>query len=254
MAEPGQGRMAGRHVLVTGAAAGIGEAIAALMVREGAKVAALDLNAEGAGQVAQRIGAVPVGFDLSKLGEIDAMVNDAAAKLGGLDGIVNCAAYAAGGPLEDMSQDILAKFTSVNLVAPMLICRAALPHMAKNKDASVVNIASGQGILPNAPNNTAYCATKGGLIAFSKAMAAEFATRGIRVNAVAPGATDTAMTKVFLDQYRNDLSKAPFLQQYAMKRAAEPIEIANAVLFLLSSEASFITGSALAVDGGRCFH
>ena len=254
MAEPGQGRMAGRHVLVTGAAAGIGEAIAELLVREGAKVAALDLNAEGAGQVAQRIGAVPVGFDLSKLGEIDAMVNDAAAKLGGLDGIVNCAAYAAGGPLEDMSQDILAKFTSVNLVAPMLICRAALPHMAKNKDASVVNIASGQGILPNAPNNTAYCATKGGLIAFSKAMAAEFATRGIRVNAVAPGATDTAMTKVFLDQYRGDMSKAPFLQQYAMKRAAEPIEIANAVLFLLSSEASFITGSALAVDGGRCFH
>ena len=254
MAEPATGRMAGRHVLVTGAAAGIGEAIAELMVREGAKVAALDLNAEGAGKVAQRIGAVAVGFDLSKLDQIDAMVSDVAEKLGGLDGIVNCAAYAAGGPLEDMTQEILAVFTSVNLVAPMLICRAALPHMAKNKDASVVNIASGQGILPNAPNNTAYCATKGGLIAFSKAMAAEFATRGIRVNAVAPGATDTAMTKVFLDQYRNDLSKAPFLQQYAMKRAAEPIEIANAVLFLLSSEASFITGSALAVDGGRCFH
>lgn len=254
MAETGKGRMAGRHVLVTGAAAGIGEAIAELLVREGAKVAALDLNAEGVEKVAARIGAVPIGFDLSKLDRIDAMVADVAERLGGLDGIVNCAAYATGGPLEDMTQEILAIFTSVNLVAPMLICRAALPHMAKNKDASVVNIASGQGILPNAPNNTAYCATKGGLIAFSKAMAAEFATRGIRVNAVAPGATDTAMTKVFLDQYRNDLSKAPFLQQYAMKRAADPIEIANAVLFLLSSEASFITGSALAVDGGRCFH
>src|ERR1019366_9502134 len=116
MAEAGTGRMAGRHVLVTGAAAGIGEAIAELMVREGAKVPGLDYNVTGAEKVAARIGAVAIGFDLSKLDKIDAMVGDVAAKLGGLDGIVNCAAYAAGGPLEEMTQEILAIFTSVNLV------------------------------------------------------------------------------------------------------------------------------------------
>ena len=95
MAEAGSGRMAGRHVLVTGAAAGIGESIAGLLVREGAKVAALDCNVEGVEYVAQQIGAVAVGFDLIKLDQIDAMVADVAARLGGLDGIVNCAAYAA---------------------------------------------------------------------------------------------------------------------------------------------------------------
>lgn len=254
MTEAGRGRLAGRHVLVTGAGAGIGEAITELFVREGAKVAALDFNGDAVDKVSARIGAIPIVFDLSQLERIDAMVENVAEQLGGLDGIVNCAAYATGGPLEDMTQDILARFTSVNLVAPMLISRAALPHLARHEHASIVNIASGQGILPNAPNNTAYAATKGGLIAFTKSMAAEFATRGIRVNAIAPGATDTAMTKVFLDEYRDDVTKAPFLQQYAMKRPAEPIEIAHGVLFLLSSEASYVTGSALAVDGGRCFH
>ena len=88
MPEANKGRMAGRHVLVTGAAAGIGEAIAELLVREGAKVAALDLNAEGVEKVAQRIGAAAIGFDLGKLDRIDGMVAEAAEKLGGLDGIV----------------------------------------------------------------------------------------------------------------------------------------------------------------------
>ena len=117
---------------------------------------------------------------------------------------------------------------------------------------TVVNIASGQGLLPNAPNNTAYAATKGGLIAFSKSLAAELAP-AIRVNAVCPGVTNTPMVAPVIAGYDNP-SDAPFVQQYAMKRIAEPAEIASAVLFLTSAESSYITGSALAVDGGRCFH
>ena len=117
----------------------------------------------------------------------------------------------------------------------------------------MVNIASGQGILPNAPNNTAYCATKGGLIAFTKNLAVEGAGFGVRANAVAPGVTNTPMASITFKDYENP-SDAPFVQQYALKRVADPIEIANAILFLTSDESSYVTGSALAVDGGRCFH
>jgi NAD(P)-dependent dehydrogenase (short-subunit alcohol dehydrogenase family) len=251
-ARPGLGRLKGRHVLITGAASGIGRATAELFHREGAKLALVDLNAEGVEAVAEGLGAAAIGFDLSRTAEVEAMVERAATAIGGLDGIVNCAAFANGGPIEAMTQEILATFTAVNLVAPYLICRAALPYLRRHKGATIVNIASGQGLLPNTPNNTAYAATKGGLIAFSKSLAAELAP-DIRVNAVAPGVVQTAMTAFLLEGYENP-NDAPFVKQYAMQRVAQPIELANAILFLTCDESSYVTGSALAVDGGRCFH
>lgn len=249
---PGLGRLKGRHVLITGAASGIGRATAELFHREGARLALVDLNTEGVEAVAEGLGAAAIGFDLSRTAEVEAMVERAATAIGGLDGIVNCAAFASGGPIEAMTREILATFTAVNLVAPYLICRAALPYLRQHKGATIVNIASGQGLLPNTPNNTAYAATKGGLIAFSKSLAAELAP-DIRVNAVAPGVVQTAMTAFLLEGYE-DPNDAPFVKQYAMQRVAQPIELANAILFLSCDESSYITGSALAVDGGRCFH
>lgn len=246
------GRLNGRHILVTGAASGIGRATAELFAAEGARLALVDRNEAGVREVARTLGAEGIGFDLSNVGEVDAMVGQAAGAIGGLDGIVNCAAVSNGGPLETMTLEILDTFTAVNLLAPYFICRAALPHLRRRRGATIVNIASGQGILPNTPNNTAYAATKGGLIAFSKSLAAELAP-DIRVNAVAPGMVQTPMTAALLDGYENP-NDAPFVQQYAMKRVAQPIELANAILFLTSDESSYITGSALAVDGGRCFH
>jgi NAD(P)-dependent dehydrogenase (short-subunit alcohol dehydrogenase family) len=144
------------------------------------------------------------------------------------------------------------KFAAINLIAPYMICKAALPHMLDRGAGAIVNIASGQGLLPNAPFNTAYAATKGGLISFSKSLAAEMAPK-IRVNAVCPGVTLTGMTEFIFRDY-DDPSDAPFVQQYAMKRVAQPEELASAILFLISDESSYVTGSALAVDGGRCFH
>lgn len=245
-------RLAGRHVLVTGAASGIGLAIAELFAREGARLALVDLNADALQGVAARLDAAALPFDLSDSAAVEGMVEQAAGELGALDGVVNCAALGLARSIEETDLALLSRFTAINLVAPYLICRAALPHMREAGGGTVVNIASGQGLLPNTPHNTAYAATKGGLIAFSKSLAAEAAPL-IRVNAVCPGVTNTPMTAPILSGYANP-SDAPFVKQYALQRVAEPIEIAQAVLFLTSAESSYITGSALAVDGGRCFH
>ena len=245
-------RLAERRVLVTGAASGIGLAIAERFAGEGASLALVDRDEEGVKAAAGQLGASPFGYDLSHGDGIDELVDAAATAMGGLDGVVNCAGIAAPMSIEDTDAKALGLYIAVNLAAPYLICRAALPHLRKVQGSTIVNIGSGQGLLPNSPNNTAYAATKGGLITFTKSLAAEVGP-DVRVNAVCPGLVRTPMTDFFMEGY-DDPSQVPFLQQYVMKRMGEPSEIADAVLFLTSGESSLITGSALAVDGGRCFH
>jgi len=249
---PARQRLAGRRILVTGAASGIGLAIAEMFVGEGAALALVDLDKDGVETAAARLGANPFVFDLADSEGVDALVEGAAAALGGLDGVVNCAGIATPTSIGDTDAKTLARYIAVNLTAPYLICRAALPHLRKVKGSTIVNIGSGQGLLPNSPNNTAYAATKGGLITFTKSLAAEIGP-DVRANAVCPGLVRTPMTAFFLEGY-DDPADVPFLQQYVMKRMGEPGEIASAVLFLSCAESSLITGSALAVDGGRCFH
>jgi len=121
--------------------------------------------------------------------------------------------------------------------------RCCLPWLIKASFATIVNIASGQGLLPNNPGMTAYAASKGGVVNLTRALAAELAP-SIRVNSVCPGMVDTPMTAGL----ERDLDR------YALGRIAEPLEIAQAILFLTSTESSFVTGAALAIDGGRTFH
>jgi NAD(P)-dependent dehydrogenase (short-subunit alcohol dehydrogenase family) len=249
----GDQRLAGRRVLITGAASGIGKATAELFASKGAKLALVDANAEGVKAVAGALGAEAIPFDLTEVEKIEDMVAQVGRDMGGLDGVVNCAALGTARPLVEMDLAFFRKVSAINFEAPIMICKAALPLMQAAGGGTIVNIASGQGLLPNAPNNTAYCATKGGLIAFSKNLAVEGAAYGVRVNAVCPGVTNTPMASFTFKDYANP-SDAPFVQQYALKRVAEPVEIANAILFLTSNESSYVTGSALAVDGGRCFH
>jgi NAD(P)-dependent dehydrogenase (short-subunit alcohol dehydrogenase family) len=245
-------RLAGRRVLITGAASGIGAATARLFHSEGASLALIDWQEGPLAEIAAELGALALPLDLADLEALEPAVERAAQHLGGLDGLVNCAGVGQSGPIGGMTVESLTRIMAINLNAPYLLCRAALPHLQRTEVGAIVNIASGQGILPNTPNATAYAASKGGLVAFTKGLAAEIAPR-VRANVVCPGVTKTPMTEGVLAGYA-DLSKAPFVQQYALKRVADPAEIAAAILFLTSTESSYVTGAALAVDGGRTFH
>lgn len=243
--------------LVVGGANGIGLESARILAGKGASLAIVDIN-KGALLNAQRempaITYIGVA-DLSHSATTDRVISDAIAALGGtLDGLINCAGIDYEAPLESMTDDEWDRLFTVNLRAPMRVCRASFQALKAAGSSSVVNLSSGAGLMP-LPNRTAYCSTKAGLIMMSKALALEWAPHGIRVNAICPGAVDTAL---FRTSYKNWPDPEARLQQikdrYPLRRIAHPKELAEAVVFLASASASYITGTAMAVDGGRTFH
>lgn len=252
--ELAEGRLAGRRIVVTGAASGIGRATAQRFAEEGAAVALLDRDDPSGAAADLHGGAVAFRVDLLDRAGVQAAVGSAADALGGIDGVVNCAGVSGGKPLADLDPEWWDWVMGVNLTAPYLVCRAALPHLRQAPGcATIVNIASGMGLLPTAPGMTAYAASKGGLISFTKALAFELAP-DIRANAVIPGVVDTPMTSSTVLKDFADPNDAPFVRQYALNRVAEPKELAEVILFLTSRESSYVTGIAMAADGGRTFH
>jgi|KBSSwiStaDraftv2_1062776.scaffolds.fasta_scaffold48045_4 NAD(P)-dependent dehydrogenase (short-subunit alcohol dehydrogenase family) len=245
-------RLAGRKVLITGAASGIGRACAELFAEHGASVALLDVDAARLAEVAAASGGAAIPADLLDPAATAAAVARAAEALGGLDGLVNCAGVALVKPLAEISLEEWAKVLAVNLTAPYVLCRAALPHLTA-AGGTVVNIASSAGLLPGGAGSTAYSGSKGGLIAFTKALAAELAPK-VRANVVCPGLVKTPMTEFMFEGYEDRPLEAPAVARYALKRPAEPLEIARGCLFLTSAESSYVTGATLAIDGGRTFH
>ena len=248
-------RLADRHVLVTGAASGIGLAVSRLFAREGARVAMLDRDETRLTKEAPSVeGAVTVVCEVSDEASVRRSVADAGARLGGLDGVVNCAGVDLMRPFEAMTSEEWTRVLTVDLTGPMLVCHAAVPLMKRAGRGTIVNIASGAGLRP-LENRTAYCTAKAGLVMFGKTLAMDLAPYGIRVNAICPGIIDTPM-------FRGSWENAPdpqaelekILERYVIKRTGQPEEIAYAALYLTGDESSFVTGTALAVDGGRTFH
>jgi len=246
----------GKRTVITGAASGIGAGAAQVFAREGARVALLDRSIEQANELLADLPAVNAGDHIAL--EVDVASPDAIDKafaiideqFGGVDGLANSAGVrGVENPLEVTLEDWKLHH-DVNLTGTFYCAQHAARRMAAQGDGgSIVNIASVSGVLPN-NRRTAYSSSKAGVIGLTKSLAADLGELGIRVNAICPGLTRTGLTEPYFrdnPDWVDDVSRG----RIPLRRYAEPIEIAEAIAFLASDRASFITGVMLPVDGGQ---
>jgi NAD(P)-dependent dehydrogenase (short-subunit alcohol dehydrogenase family) len=247
--ETHSGRLQGRKILITGGASGIGLATLELFVREGARVAVLDVDRVTLDRTVKQ-GAVHVAeANVTDETAVNAAVSAAAHAMDGLDGLVNAAGISITRGLAEQDLASWRKVLDVNLTGAFLVTKAALPHLQAASHATIVNVSSGIALRPFTGLG-AYAASKAGLLAWTKVLAQELGPR-IRVNATCPGATDTPLMRANMPP---NVEPAQFASQYVMRRQGEALEQAHAILFLTGPESTFITGVSLAIDGGRTFH
>ena len=244
-------RLEGKIALVTGGGSGFGEGIAQRFSGEGAKVVVADINEEAATRVADAVSGVAVKADVTRDGDVKAMIA-AAEKLGGLDILVNNAGMPQRNqPMLDVDEKTFDAIFAVNVKSIYLAARHGVPALKKRGGGVIINTASTAGLRPR-PGLVWYNASKGAAITLTKAMAVELAADKIRVNCLCPVAGDTPMLAEFLGGKVTDESYAAFRATVPLGRLSTPQDIANAALFLASDEAEFLTGVAMEVDGGRC--
>jgi NAD(P)-dependent dehydrogenase (short-subunit alcohol dehydrogenase family) len=243
------GALDGRRILVAGGASGIGRATAVMCAGAGARIAVIDRNV-WAGEPKP---AATFVADVRDTAAIDAGVAAAGAAMGGIDGVIYCAGIDLAATLRQTLDADWERLLDVNLTGAMRVCRAALRAFPRN-GGTMVLIASGAGLRP-LPLRSAYCAAKAGLVMFAKVLALELAESNIRVNALCPGPVDTAMFRATYEDAADPQGELAMIRErYAMRRIADADEIARCAVFLTGHDSSFVTGAALAVDGGRTFH
>jgi NAD(P)-dependent dehydrogenase (short-subunit alcohol dehydrogenase family) len=249
------GRLDGKVALVTGAASGIGAATALRFAHEGARVAALDVQAPDPARWKQLEDAAPAASfhraSVAASEELRAAVDEVAARHGRIDVLVNAAGVVGGGPLHVCEESEWDRVLGVNLKGTFLACKHVLPHMMGQRSGSIVNIASIEGLIAT-EGTAAYGASKGAVVQLTRNLAVDYTHLGVRSNCVCPGLVQTPMVEMLTKAESGPLAQLhhAFLENHLMRRAGRPEEIAAAILFLASDDASFITGAALVVDGG----
>lgn len=254
----------GKVAIVTGAAKGIGKANSLILAKAGAKIVLADLSKDECQLVIDEIKkirgeVIAVKCDVSKKADIDNLVSETLKKFGKIDILVNNAGIFPFEPFLQISEESFEKVINVNLKGSFLLAQACVKEMAKNPSTS--SGSAGKGVIINISSVAMgqigmgfaglshYCASKGGMVAMSEALALELAPMGIRINCIAPGAINTpGASTIKMDEKAREAMLAPI----PMHRQGEAEEIANAVLFLASEESSYITGTVMVVDGGWC--
>jgi NAD(P)-dependent dehydrogenase (short-subunit alcohol dehydrogenase family) len=244
-------RLQNRRLVVTGGASGIGRSRVEVFLREGANVAIFDIDAAGMRPLAQEGRCWAIDCDVRDEGSVSRAMASAAEAMGGVDGVVNSAGIASGVPFEETDFALWRAQIETNLNGTFLVCKAATPLLLKAGGGTIVNLASAQALLPTG-SSASYAASKGGVVAFSKNISFELAAKGIRVNVVCPGTTETPMVQELMVKTPEAIQRT--LGGVPMGRLAQPAEVSDLIVFLTGPESAFITGTAIPCDGGRTRH
>lgn len=242
-----------RVVLITGAGGGIGRAVAERLAEAGARLVLSDVRGEGLAKTMEALKpwqakALTVQGDISLPATSETMVAEALQAYGRIDGLVYCAGISIVGTIEELSLEDFEASLKVNVTGAFLCCKAALPHLRAQRGAIV--LVGSTASLVGAFHLTAYGASKAAVAGLGRSIAADYAAEGLRVNVICPGPTDTELLRGLLRDRQDAEGAEAFLARVPMRRFAEPREIAEAIVFLLSPAASYVTGSCFTADGG----